>query len=301
MYCFPVLMGIWRFLSATLPAEALGLYVRIWNVHIANIEGRMHRRVRSLSRGLALVRELNVSGPSSVQRLAALSGLNRTTCYRLLQTLQQDGYVSFDDKSARFSLTPQVRTLSEGVSLHDLSSQAALPPMFTLLQEVSWPSDFAVFELGSAMIHESTHSFSPLSIHRSMVGRRRSLVRSALGRAILTAAVPALRREMLEVTASLVPEDAPLARNRGLISHIVARTRRQGYAASIDETEPGITAIALPIQGTGPVLGSLNIVFFSSAMTPEVAAGRYLRSLSKAVKEIERRWRGGPDGRSSAT
>ncbi len=250
----------------------------------------MHRSVRSLSRGLALVRELNVTGPSSAGQLAMKTGVNRTTCYRLLQTLQQDGFVSFDPNSALFGLTAQVRMLSEGVSIRDSSSQAALPPMFTLLDEVSWPSDFAVFELGSAMIRESTHSFSPLSIHRSMVGRRRSLVRSALGRAILAAASPALRREMLDITASFVPEDAALARDRNVINGIIARTRTDGYASSVGGTEQGISGIALPIQGVGPVLGSLNIVFFSSAMSPAVAAKRYLRALERAVKDIEGRW-----------
>jgi len=39
------------------------------------------------------------------------------------------------------------------------------------------------------------------------------------------------------------------------------------------------------------VLGSLNIVFFTSAMTTEVAARRYLRSLKQAALDIERRWR----------
>ena len=56
---------------------------------------------------------------------------------------------------------------------------------------------------------------------------------------------------------------------------------------------PGISAIALPIQGVRPVLGSLNIVFFSSAMTPEIAAQRYLPRMARAVEEIERRWSGG--------
>jgi IclR family mhp operon transcriptional activator len=251
----------------------------------------MHRSVRSLSRGLALIRQLNVTGPASAPHLAVRTGLNRTTCYRLLQTLRDEGLVSFDAKSALFGLTPEVRTLSEGVSLGDLSAQAALPPMFALLKEVSWPSDFAVFERGSVMIHESTHSFSPFSIHRSMVGRRRSLVRSALGRAILGAAPPTLRREMLDIAASLVPEDATLARNRKAIGHFVSRMTKDGYAASVGETEQGISAIALPIQGIGPVLGSLNIVFFSSAMTPEVAARRYLNALKRAVRDIERRWR----------
>ena len=40
-----------------------------------------------------------------------------------------------------------------------------------------------------------------------------------------------------------------------------------------------------------PNLRLLNIVFFTSAMTPEVAARRYLRSLKQAAQDIERRWR----------
>src|SRR5216684_6903268 len=80
-----------------------------------------HRPVRSLSRGLALIRELNVTGPSSVQQLAARTGLHRTTCYRLLETLRQDGLVTPDEQNGLFGLTARVRMLSEGVSTRDLS------------------------------------------------------------------------------------------------------------------------------------------------------------------------------------
>jgi len=250
----------------------------------------MHRNVRALSRGLALIGELNASGPSNVVLLAKRTGLNRTTCYRLLDTLREDGYVTLDETNAVFSLTPQVRTLSEGVSSRDLSSQAALPEMFNLLNQVSWPSDFGVFELGSVLIRESTHPFSPFSVHRSMVGRRRSLINSALGRAILAASSPALCREMLEMTASLVEEDALLAKDRHFVEDIICQTKQDGYASSVGGSEAGISAIALPIQGGGPVLGSLNLIFFSTSMTPEVAARRYLVNMKQAVREIERRW-----------
>ncbi|MES5488395.1 IclR family transcriptional regulator C-terminal domain-containing protein [Bradyrhizobium sp. INPA03-11B] len=250
----------------------------------------MHRNVRALSRGLALINELNTSGPSNVVQLAKRTGLNRTTCYRLLDTLRDDGYVTFDETNALFGLTPQVRKLSDGVSSRDLSSQAALPAMFSLLDQVSWPSDFGVFELGSVLIRESTHPFSPFSVHRSMVGRRRSLVRSALGRAILAASKPSLRREMLEMTASLVEEDAPLAKDRHFIESVVLQTEKAGYASSVDGSEQGISAIALPIQTGGPMLGSLNLIFFTSSMTPDIAAQRYLTSMKHAVRDVERRW-----------
>lgn len=250
----------------------------------------MHRSVRALSRGLALIRELNASGPSTAVQLSKTTGLNRTSCYRLLDTLREDGYVTFDETNALFGLTLRVRALSEGLSSRDLSSQAAVPVMFSLLNEVSWPSDFGVFELGSVVIRESTHPFSPFSVHRSMVGRRRSLVRSALGKAMLAASAPPLRREMLNLAASLVEEDAELAKDRRFIDDILLQTKKDGYASSVGGSEAGISAIALAIPGGGPVLGSLNLIFFSSAMTPEAAARKYLPSMKVAVKEIERRW-----------
>jgi IclR family mhp operon transcriptional activator len=258
-----------------------------------------HRPVRSLSRGLTLIRELNMDGPSSVQQLAERTKLNRTTCYRLLQSLQQDGFVTYDEESAYFALTAQVRMLSEGVSTRDLSSQAALPPMFSLLKEISWPSDFAVFDLGSMVVHESTHSFSSFSIHRSMVGRRRSLVRSSLGRATLEAASPRVRREMLEICGAFVPQDAELAKDRDFIAHVMTRTQNDGYASSVEGTEKGISGISVPIRGPEPVLGALNIVFFASAMTPQVAAERYLGRMKQAARDIETRWLNGMDKRGA--
>src|SRR4051812_18274971 len=106
-YCFPVLIGM----VASWPSSSRS---RAWlpsrNLKCSRGEHppMTHRSVRSLSRGLALIRELNVSGPLSVLQLAQRSGLHRTTCYRLLETLQADGFVTFDRASALFGLTAQV-------------------------------------------------------------------------------------------------------------------------------------------------------------------------------------------------
>lgn len=249
----------------------------------------MHPSVRSLSRGLKLLQELNASGPSSALNLSRRTDVNRTTTYRLLTTLAEEGFVSFDEESALFSLTPHVRQLSEGLSVRDESSQAAVPAMFKLLGEANWPSDFAVFDMGSVVIRESTHPFSVLSIHRDMIGRRRSLLRSALGRAILTAAGPNLRREMLEIAAAYEPEDAAMANDRHFVAQLIRQTEHDGYASSVGETERAISAIALPILKGKHVIGSLNLIFFSSSMTPKKAASRYLGHLRAAVASIEAR------------
>ena len=95
---------------------------------------------------------------------------------------------------------------------------------------------------------------------------------------------------MLDMTASLVRDDAGLAKDRRFINDALFQTKKDGYASSVGGSETGISAIALAIPGGGPVLGSLNLIFFSSSMMPDVAARKYLPSMKIAVKEIERRW-----------
>jgi IclR family mhp operon transcriptional activator len=73
-------------------------------------------------------------------------------------------------------------------------------------------------------------------------------VRSALGKAILATSPPALRREMLDLTASLVEEDAGLAKDRRFIEDILLQTKKDGYASSDGGSEAGIS-----IPGGGPV------------------------------------------------
>ena len=56
-------------------------------------------------------------------------------------------------------------------------------------------------------------------------------MRSALGKAVLAASTPALRREMLNLTASLVAEDAELAKDRRFVDDILSETEKDGYAS----------------------------------------------------------------------
>ena len=89
----------------------------------------MHRTVRALSRGLTLIAELSASGPSNALQLARRTGLNRTTCYRLLDTLRQDGFVTFDETNGLFGLMPRVRTLAGSEDRLLAVRDELLPPL----------------------------------------------------------------------------------------------------------------------------------------------------------------------------
>jgi IclR family mhp operon transcriptional activator len=65
-----------------------------------------YKTVRGLSRGLLLLNLLNkFDGGATVGTLAEFSGLHRTTVRRLLETLQEEGYVRRSRSDDSFRLT----------------------------------------------------------------------------------------------------------------------------------------------------------------------------------------------------
>lgn len=245
--------------------------------------------VRALERGLDLMVALSKIGRAKAAELAQATNLDRTTVYRILETLRRKGYVSFREDDRTFRLTIAVRQLSEGFTDLDYTCSIVAPELNHFLERVMWPSDFASFEMGSMLIRETTHRLSPFSIHRSMIGKTRPLTRSALGKAVLCAASDTERNLMLNLAVETDQPDADYAQSDAYIDTIRADYAKRGYAWSVDGTETGISAIALPIRSKSYVIGAINIIFFTKTMKPEEAAKQYLKDLRSAANAIENR------------
>lgn len=243
--------------------------------------------VRSLERGLDVLAALNEHNGSPVGVISDAIKLHRTTVYRLLETLREAGYVRRSDSDNSYRLTLKVRALSEGFDDEAWVSAIAAPVLGELLRKVSWPSDLATFSGGAMVIRETTHRFSPFSIHHAMVGKSLPLLTSAVGRAYL-AFCPDQEREV--IVEHLVEKDVPGA---GLVAHpehlrrLVAQVRRDGYAASLGEVESKMNTIAVPVLLGSRVFACINIVMFKSAMPLSEAVERYLPDLRRAAQKVE--------------
>ncbi len=140
-----------------------------------------YKTVRGLTRGLGLLRALNIvpNGRATSNQLSQITGLHRTTVRRLLETLIDDGFVRRSESDDSYRLALKVRELSEGFTDSEWISTIAAPVMGELLQKVVWPSDLSTPDGEAMQVRETTHRFSPLSFHRSMVGRRLPMLLTA--------------------------------------------------------------------------------------------------------------------------
>jgi IclR family mhp operon transcriptional activator len=228
-------------------------------------------------------------GWSSIAELSATTGLHRTTVRRLLETLQAEGYVRRNLSDENYSLNQKIRQLSDGFTDDEWISEVANPVLGELLQKIVWPSDLCTIEGDSMLVRETTHRFSPLSFHRAMIRQRMPVLFTAAGRAYLAYCSDEERQQILLQIVAGDDENASFARNRILVTQMLEKVRRQGYATNDGEwnQQAKIGALAIPIRHKGNILACINVVFLKKALKTSEAVERYLPELRWAVQKIE--------------
>lgn len=246
-----------------------------------------YKSVRSLERGLAILEALAEMGWAKPALIAKKTGIDRATVYRLADNLVQYGFVTRRVEDGCFALSDRIVHLASAVRHDDLLIQVAAPHLRELTARVRWPSDMAILDSGTLSIALSTHNMSAMSMHRAMVGKQRPLLRSALGKALMSVMGPSELDQLLDLVTTQGGDDARQADFRIGLQKSLEQVRTDGYAAAEGTIEAGISAIALPIRGPWRVVGAVNIIFFRSALSPQDAARDFLPELRAHVDAIE--------------
>ena len=244
-----------------------------------------YQEVRALDRGLRILEILGQNGWTTPRALSHLAEIDRSSIYRLLSTLVEAGYAVKRAEDGSFALTAKISAIGDGFTQNELASQIVAPHLRNLTRQINWPSDYAVLLGGEVTIIESTHRISPMTTYRSMIGKKRPLMMSALGRAILSA----LTEDELDITLHVLAESGGtpgLARLRSNAERLINDVRQNGYASAAGTSDVKVSSIAVPVRTPNSIVGAVNIIFFRSAMTIAQAVERYLEPLRVCADQI---------------
>lgn len=243
--------------------------------------------IRAVTRAIELLEAAADLGWARVGQFANYTGIDRGTLYRLIHTLEQKGYLVRRAEDGAVALTERVVLLSDGVRHEDVATQVLSQALRELTERVLWPSDFATLVAGHMVISASSHKYSPVSIHRRLVGKTRPLLRSALGLAYLAS----LGKNDLARTLDVVRRVGALdVRDMAVLTNIelhLEEVHLRGYASSVGLVEENISAIALPVKLGRKSIGAVNIAFFRSAMSPAEAAATCLNPMRECIAWAE--------------
>lgn len=247
---------------------------------------------QSIARGLKILQAISSHPGISIAQISLITELNRTTTYRMLETLENLGYVrrrNPDDAYFVTHIVTELGQVNDGNEAEYMAIlDAAAPCLRQLNQEIEWPASL-IFPDGKTMvIGETTHGRSKKYVHNVGIGTHVPLVSSAAGRAYLSHCSYGERKRILE-QLNTSDIDAWSQLNLDQFELILDDIRNKGYALSLGETEKWLSGLAMPILENKHAVASVNIVFLSGCVTKTEAIEVYLPKLRNTVQTIEQR------------
>jgi IclR family KDG regulon transcriptional repressor len=212
---------------------------------------------------------------------------SKSTTYRLLQTMVDLGYVEQEADSEKYGLTLKlfglgVRALSGHADLIRVADRA----MGVLSRATNESINLGVMderEQRVAYIHKYDSAYN-LSM-QSPLGRRNPLHSTSLGKALLAWRDPDEIRERLSRIDFVKLAPHTITDPEALMEQL-RRTREQGYAEEIEESEAGVRCMAVPVfDHLGKPVAAISISFplfrFDETRKPD-----YVIMLKRAGREV---------------
>jgi DNA-binding IclR family transcriptional regulator len=189
------------------------------------------------------------------QRLVAVSdiarqlGIARSSAHRMLATLQAEGMVQQDPATRQYGAGPQLVELSMAVlGASDLRSQAR-PYLELLVDKVGETAHLLVLD-GSEVVFldgvEGRHAIRAAL----RTGDRAPAHAAAAGKLLLAGLDPNEIRALYPQTQLRGGTPNAVHSYRAL-ERALSDVRRDGYAMNLQESEPGLNALSVPVKTSG--------------------------------------------------
>lgn len=220
--------------------------------------------VEAIDRAALLLVRLAEAGPegAALADLAAATGMHKATAHRALQALRLRDFA--DQVDGRYRLGSVAARLGEGFTSGANLAPQLHPALVSLSARTQELVHAGVLEGAHVRYIDKVEPQRTIRVWSSVGGTVPAAV-SAMGRAILAAGD--VGREQVEVFTRAV--DPALRADPDHVWEILEQARARGCAWEIDENEPGIGCIGMPVLREGQAVAAVSITAPVERMTTE--------------------------------
>lgn len=237
--------------------------------------------IQSLARGLKILEILaNSSQGVSVTELAEALDLDKGSASRLVSTLANYAYAEKDPISRRYSLGPQVVSLSRSLLARLPLREVAKPFLRELMEKTGECSHAGILAQGRVLYIDQVESPASLRVNAE-VGSLAPLHCTALGKVLLAFGRIPLPGSLERFTEHTLVMPDSLRKN-------IEKIKTQGYAVDDEEFDLGVRCVAAPVfDYREKVIGSIGISGPMTRMTNAKLAtcAELVVQISRALSE----------------
>ncbi|MEV6957018.1 IclR family transcriptional regulator [Streptomyces sp. NPDC051183] len=245
---------------------------------------------RSSAAGSALEKTLRITealaepgGPHRLAELAAATGVPKSSTYRILSSLIQQGYAVTDGEGS-YGIGLRLRTLAAEIGAE---RPAGIVELLQFLQRGTGQAVQLALRSGDALTCvrkiESNQPFRTAS----RVGVRIPMHSTAVGKAVLAHLAPAEADAV--VRAAGMPALTPRTlTDREALAGELGAVRARGYAVDDEENEPSVRCVAAAVfDRAGVPVGAVSLTTVTF-LTTRAELERFTPALLEAARGVQR-------------
>lgn len=246
--------------------------------------------IRSISRAITVLREINRHEALSVAELSELAQVPYPTANRIVQTLVHEGLIERQESSKRYRPTANVTSLASGYDINAALCRIARPCMERATLRVGWPLSLTTHVGQSMIIRASTHDLTSLTLNTYQPGYLVPVLESAAGIIYLAYCDKTMQQAIISQLRRFGDGDMKHKVQLAVEGGLLQTVRANGYATRSYNRftrNPGRTSsLAVPILKDGSVQGALSLAFFASAINMRTAIGELLPELRSCASNV---------------
>lgn len=206
-------------------------------------------------------------GPVTLTRLTQVTGIDKATLYRLLQTMCESGHAAQDDVRGRYMLTSKFCLLTRNSGPQALLHRTK-PIMETLHRQFNETVNLGVLDginIRYLNVIESTHALR----HMTQPNVDEYYYSTALGRAMVAFLSPEEQKAILARTKLKAITRNTVSSTKEL-KRILDETRMRGWAIDDEESAVGVCCFAGPLLQDGEPVAAISISMPKVRLTPRL-------------------------------
>jgi len=228
----------------------------------------------------------------TITQIAKDVQLPYATVYRLMNTLIQEGLIEKEATRKNYRPTALSQSLSCGYVSGTRLAKIARPHIEKLTQDIGWPVSIGERVGAFMVVEDSTHALTTMTLSDYHPGYPMPLTASAAGLAYLAFMPPKDSETLLEQIRETRGSQIDFGLRPRDYHEKFQNIRDAGYATyshNPHTKDPGKTSsVALPLRKRDGTIGTMTIVFFSSAMKVDEAYNKYKKELIRTQNAINR-------------
>ena len=224
------------------------------------------KNIQSIERAFAILESFQRcgGGEQSVKEISEMLGLNKSTTFGLINTLTNLGYLQQNENNQKYVLGLKLLSFSNTIKVQNSIIRTVHPYLEQITRKYGETAHCAVERNYSVIYVDKVESSGSVSIN-TQIGTQNFMHCTGMGKCILAYMPPEYQEHIF--SGPLKTKTYNTITNSEQLREEVRKIREQGYSIDNEESEIGLTCVAVPVLSSpDKVACSISI----SGMTPRV-------------------------------